>query len=210
MKHIRLLILTILLSIAGAVVAQTEADNLYLQGQKLQQTMTIAKQREAIKKFEAAKVIYTSSSKKAMCDNQIAQCKKNISSLKAAPKPKKVEAAVEEKPVEEVVETHKDVQLSLSESVLTFKYKPKDGSASVVVNCNYDDWEITYCPDWVTVNRATTRFYVDVEKNPGKESRSDHIMVKCGDKEAILIINQEGPTWLKKLTNKASKALDNM
>lgn len=218
MKYIRLIIITALLSVACTAVAQTDADNLYLEGQKLQQTMTVAKQNEAIKKFNAAKVLYTSSSKKTMCDNQITQCKKNISSIKAtaaakkkAQEAKKEEDVVEEQPKEEVkVETHKDVQLSLSESALQFKRKPKDGATqSVVVTCNYDDWEITSKPDWVTISIATGKFYVEVEENAGDE-RSGVIRVKCGDKEVDLVINQKGPGTMKKLTNKVKETIDNI
>ena len=60
------------------IQAQTNADNLFLQGQNLQKTMTVASQNAAIKKFQAAKVLYTTASKKSMCDNQIAACNTNI------------------------------------------------------------------------------------------------------------------------------------
>lgn len=216
MKHIRLIIVTALLSMACAAVAQTDADNLYLEGQKLQQTMSIAKQNEAIKKFKQAKVLYTSSSKQTMCDNQITLCNKNISSIKAsaakrkAQETKKEETVVEEQPKEEVVEeTHKDVQLSLSESALQFKRKPKDGATqSVVVTCNYDDWEATSNSDWVTIYRAAGKFSVEVGENTGDEERSCVVRVKCGDTEADLVINQKGPSALDKAKDKVKKTID--
>lgn len=219
MRHIRLLIITALLSVVGTVVAQTDADNLYLEGQKLQQTMTISKQNEAIKKFKQAKVLYTSSSKQTMCDNQISQCNKNISSIRAAAAAKKKaqeskmeEIVEEEQPKEEEkIETHKDVQLTLSESVLQFKRKPKDGATqSVAVTCNYDDWEIASNPDWVTIYRAVGKFSVEVMENTSDDERSGVVRVKCGEKEVDLVINQKGPNLLNKAKDKVKKTIDKM
>lgn len=63
------------------VCAQSTGDKLFMEGQKLQQTMTKASQQQAIKKFQAAKIAYTAKEKKTMCDNQIAICKQNIGNL---------------------------------------------------------------------------------------------------------------------------------
>ena len=203
MSKLRIIIGVLALITALSASAQSKGDQLFLEGQKLQQTMTISSQNQAIKKFEAAKVVYTSTDKKTMCDNQISQCKKNISSLrkKATTTTTKKEEPVEEEPKEEpvVVETHKDVQLSLSATHLDFKYKPKEGEMqSVDVTCNYDDWEIVSHPDWVTVYTATAKFSVEVTRNKEDDARSGIVTVKCGDKEVDLIINQKKASKLEK------------
>lgn len=69
------------------VSAQSTADKEYSQGKILQRTMTIQKQKEAIKRFEAAKIMYNSAEGKKKCDKEIAQCKSNLKSLSGKPKP---------------------------------------------------------------------------------------------------------------------------
>lgn len=68
--------------------AQAAADKLFLEGQKLQQVMTLSSQEKAINKFKSAQIIYKAQDKKAMCDNQIAICKSNIKQLKPDSEPK--------------------------------------------------------------------------------------------------------------------------
>ena len=108
----------ILLMVAMVGSAQSNGDKLFMEGQALQKKQTIASQNQAIKKFEAAKVVYTSVDKKKMCDNQIAICNNNISSLRRVSlkgnKEKKQTVAVQE------------VRLALSKNSILF-----DGD-----NCN--------------------------------------------------------------------------
>ena len=77
----RLMVMAFMLCVAAVALAQN-GDKLFIDGQKLQQTMTVASQNAAIQKFKAAKVAYTTADKKKMCDNQIAICNKNISQIK--------------------------------------------------------------------------------------------------------------------------------
>lgn len=190
------------------VQAQSNGDKLFMEGQQLQKTMTVSSQNQAIKKFTAAKIVYTTAEKKKMCDNQIDICNNNIKSLKSGMKKnnqKKVEGpkenvdTVAEEPVKE---THKNVELSLSETRLDFKYKPKDGYAkSVEVKCNYDDWEISSKPEWTTVYTTTGKFSVEVQENELDENRSGIIKVQCGDKVVDLIVNQSKAGKLAKIGN---------
>ncbi|MGM9839245.1 MAG: formylglycine-generating enzyme family protein [Sodaliphilus sp.] len=77
-----------MLIIALSAQAQSAADRLYMQGQKLQLTRTISAQNQAIGKFSAAKRAYDSREKKALCDRQIQICKQNIKNLDPKPDPK--------------------------------------------------------------------------------------------------------------------------
>ena len=190
-----------------AVSAQTSGDKLFLEGQKLQQRMTVDAQNSAIKKFRAAKVVYTTTDKKTMCDNQIAICNRNLTTLK---KPnagggrktvrksgsvKKHPKIVEEDSVAEEKPQIINVELSLSESRLDFKNNPKEGTFQTVdVACNMDEIEITSKPDWVTVDVAKKKLFVSVQKNNTADERSGVVRVKCYDKEADLVVNQAKPS----------------
>lgn len=188
--------LFLMLCASVVALAQTSTgDKLFLEGQNLQKTLTVVSQNAAIKKFQAAKAVYTAADKKKMCDNQIAICNSNIRSIGTKTKTsvkKKVEESVPEPEPEPVVTKRTDVQLSLSDTRLDFKYKPKEGATqSVEVNCNYDDWVVESKPDWVEVYKAATKINVEVQENKGDEERSGIVVVKCEDTEVNLIINQE-------------------
>ena len=79
---LRNIVTILILIVTHTISAQSNGDKLFMEGQALQQKQTIVSQNQAIKKFEAAKVVYTTADKKKMCDNQIAICNNNISSLK--------------------------------------------------------------------------------------------------------------------------------
>lgn len=63
------------------VHAQAVGDRLFHQGKQFQRTMTVASQNQAINKFSAAKVAYTTAADKSKCNSEIAVCKRNIASL---------------------------------------------------------------------------------------------------------------------------------
>ncbi len=159
---------------------RTSGDKLFLEGQKLQQKMTVVAQTSAIKKFEAAKAVYTTANKKTMCDDQIEICNKNLISLK--------------KPKDPIVE------LSLSETKLDFKSNPKEGTVQTVnITCNSDDIKISSKPDWVTVDIASKKLFVSVQNNDTEDERTGVVRVKCYDKEADLEVNQSKPSVFKSL-----------
>ena len=216
-RNIRIVFAILMFAFGINGFAQTNGDKLFLEGQKLQQTQTLVAQNQAIKKFQAAKIIYTAAEKKTMCDNQIAICYNNIKAInqraKAAraanvakrnDKNKKEEdtkAQEAEKAVAKV--TPKDVTLTLSKSRLDFKYNPKEGQTqSVSVKCNYKDWEISSKPDWVTVYLAENKFSVEVKANMTDGARSGVIKVKCHDKEVDLVVNQKKASSLQKKLDK--------
>lgn len=205
-----------------AVSAQTSGDKLFLEGQKLQQKMTVVAQTSAIKKFRAAKIVYTTTDKKTMCDNQIAICSRNITTLKKAnarggrkPVRKGVSAkkrlkVVEEDSVAEEKPQKVNIELSLSESRLDFKSNPKEGTVQIVdVACNMEKIEISSKPNWVTVDVAKKKLFVSVQENNTTDERSGVVRVKCYDKEADLVVNQSKPSAFKSIGKLFKKKKEN-
>jgi len=197
-RVISAIVCSLLLLFSVGAMAQSNGDKLFLEGQQMQKVMSVSSQKGAIKKFQAAKIVYTAAEKKKMCDNQIVICRENIKRLSAgktkAKRPVTEKKEVEEKKnevKEEIVETRGDVRLSLSSNVLDFKAKPKTGQQSVDVKCNYNDWKVTDHPDWVTVYRAENKISVEVTENTTYTKRSGIITIVCGKKEVNLIVNQE-------------------
>lgn len=207
-KLYTILVCSLMLCLSVSVMAQSSGDKLFLEGQQLQQIQTIASQKSAIKKFQAAKVVYNTPDKKEMCDNQVVICNNNIKALR-----NKADNANTKKTAElpanntknEVKapkqDTHVNVKLSLSESRLDFKYKPKEGATqSVEVTCNYQDWKISSTPEWITVYTAENKFTVEAAENSTAEERAGVIKVQCGDKIVDLVVNQEKEKPVDKLT----------
>lgn len=213
MKKLFVFLLTLTLSLT--VYAQSDADNLFKAGQELQKVMTVDSQNKAIGKFKNAKAIYVSAAKKASCDSQIAICNQNIQKIRdnKGPKGDKKKGKVENKPTPEpepeptpVVNTRRDVELSISESRLDFKKKPKNGATqSVKVVCNYDDWRVASKPDWVEVYIAKDKFTVECYENPDDDGRSGIITIKCDDVQCDLIINQDGLKGLGRVLKNLQK-----
>lgn len=204
-KFCRMLVFVLMLCVPAGMVAQSNGDKLFMEGQQLQQVQTIASQNAAIKKFRAAKVVYTTAEKKKICDNQIAICNNNIRAIRAknSSGSKSQNTTQSEPAVTSKKKTHKNVELSLSETRLDFKSKPKEGATqSVEVECNYDDWEIASNPEWVTVYLSEKKFTVEAEENTGEEDRSGVIVVKCGDKEVNLVVNQDKRKGVEKVMDK--------
>ena len=214
LKTNKFLLLIVSLFLALSVRAQSQADKLFMEGQQLQKTMTVASQNAAIKKFNAAKVIYTTAAKKKMCSNQIAICMDNkrrlskpsspSSASSSKPKAKKSNETddVRKETVAAVVK-EREVNLALSEVRLDFKCNPKEGyTQSVEVDCNYDDWEIKSKPEWTTVYTTTNKFSVEVDENETEEDRSGIITVKCGKKEVVLVVNQDKANTFDKIKGK--------
>lgn len=198
-KKVSLLLLALFMTVM--MMAQSNGDKLFLEGQKLQKSLTVASQNLAIKKFRAAKVVYTTAAKKEMCDNQITICQNNIRSLR-----KKTSVA---KPVDETPKTEQDtievvkpvkVELSLSETRLDFKCNPKEGATqSVKVICNYEDWKIAAKPEWLEVYTSKDKISIEVQENKDEDARSGIVTVQCHDADVNLIVNQNGVKVVDKI-----------
>lgn len=195
MSTIAKLLLTVVIAVLSIQAnAQTAGDRLFAQGQKLQLKQTVSSQKQAIAKFSAAKKAYDSSTKKAMCDNQIAICRSNIKLItRKTVVLEKADSAVPP-------EVAKDpVRLSLSVSSVEFKSSgKKSDNHEVTVNCNYDDWTYTF-PEWVDVTKNGNKLTLTADPNKTDGERSGVLTVKCYDEKAELMIYQKKPFSLKSL-----------
>ncbi len=190
-------ILTLLLLFSATMVCHAQnADKLFMQGQNLQQKMSISSQNAAIKKFQAAKVMYNTSDKKQMCDNQISICNRNISYIRRSRK-----AAEKEPEVEETT------RFSLSQEEINF-----DGNNEGVFNVKIEapkDWThsvpegLNGADNFVTVTRKdASSIDISVNRNPMTISRDQIVNVDCGDERKAISVHQSGkPVTLSTETN---------
>ena len=185
----RLIMLVLLIGLTANSYAQS-GDKLFMDGQQLQQTMTISSQKSAIKKFQAAKVVYTTTDKKKMCDNQISICNKNIASLSRKSNPSKKE---KKSPVPEKIE------FSLSQNKIEFD-GDKAGSVNIKVEAASTDWKFTVTSgvggmdNFLKVTRSDDAKSIDIstEANDKTLTREQLINVDCGDKRESITVKQKG------------------
>lgn len=173
---------------AQTLCAQSNGDKLFLEGQTLQQTKTIAAQNKAIKKFQAAKIVYTSPEKKKMCDNQIAICNSNIAALR---KPK----SSKDKPQPEKTEEKK-----FSLSAMRVVADEKKGIYHVDVSAPTTEW--TFSAENVeNEQQEFVKAYRDkdgqsmifeIEENSTTLTRTQNFIITCGDESKTLQVIQRG------------------
>lgn len=215
-KIIRLFMLLAMMSVAIGAHAQAAADAVYKQGLTLKNQRTKSSLTQAIAKFRNAKGLYATEAGKDKCDAQIGACNYYLKRLAAPAKKKVVKKKVTQHDTAEdsvavaVVDTHKDVKISLSEDYLDFKSRGEDKAQSVEVTCNYDDWYIDDQPEWVKASRAGNKIYVEVADNMGKEKRSGVVSIKCGNEDIGLVINQKKADITRKVREKAEKIWGNI
>lgn len=192
--------------------AQSIGDKLFAQGQKMQMVQTVKSQKQAISKFIAAQKAYDSKAKKNMCDNQIAICKSNIKTLSQKQtvrkpkvrKPKNVVVEDDSVAVAPKIE-REPVNLYLSVSYIEFKAAGKvNDKHEVVVNCNYDDWELS-CPEWVHAAKNGNTLILTASANSTSEERSGKLTVTCYDKTAELVIYQKSKFSIKSIFGSKKK-----
>ena len=180
-----------LLMVSTTVSAQSNGDKLFMEGQALQQKQTIASQNQAIKKFEAAKVVYTSADKKKMCDNQIAICNNNISSLKKVSS----KGSKEKKQTVTVQET----KLALSKNFILFD-GDKKGVYSINVTAPSIDWSFKSSDgvegeeNFVKATRSSDAKSIDieVEANPSTLERHQSFVATYESTTDTLLVSQSG------------------
>ena len=181
----------IMLMVVMTGFAQSNGDKLFMEGQSLQQKQTIASQTQAIKKFEAAKVVYTSADKKRMCDNQIAICNNNISSLKRVSSNGNNE--------KKRTTSSKEVKFSLSKNFIMFD-GDKQGKASIAVTAPSMDWSFNSSDDmegeekYVKATRSSDAKSIDieVEANPSTLERQQSFVVTYENSKETFLVAQRG------------------
>lgn len=203
-----LLIAFMMACLPSSLRAQSKGDALFAEGLELQKTMTVSSQNAAIRKFQSAKVVYTSSEKKKKCDSQIGVCNKNIKNIKAQnSSAKKKSAAREEAPKEEekVKEPEPapvEISLAASPDVLEFACNPKGRTQTIKVDCNVE-WKVVSHPDWVEIYTSEGKCNVLALENESGDKRSGVITIQAGEKQALIVVNQKIT-----LVKRVKKALD--
>ncbi len=171
--------------------AQSNGDKLFMEGQVLQRRQTIVSQHQAIKKFEAAKVVYTSADKKRMCDNQIAICNNNISSLKSASSKRSKEKT------QTVIA--QEVKFSLSKNFILFD-GDKNGMSSISVTAPSTDWSFKSSEgiegeeNYVKATRSSDAKSIDfeVEANPSTLERHQSFVISYENMTDTILVSQSG------------------
>lgn len=187
----RSFVTVIMLMVTMICFAQSNGDKLFMEGQALQQKQTIVSQNQAIKKFEAAKVVYTSADKKKMCDNQIAICNNNISSLK------KVSPKGDREKKQAV--TVQEVKLALSKNSILFD-GDKKGTSNISVTAPSTDWTFKSSEgiegedNYVKATRSSDAKSIDieVEANPTTLERHQSFVVSYENTRDTLMVSQSG------------------
>lgn len=186
--------LTTILMLCATITsfAQSNGDKLFMEGQQLQQIQTIVSQNQAIKKFQSAKVVYTTADKKKMCDNQIVICNNNITSLKQGGK-KKGKANQDSAP------TEKASSFSLNQDKVEFD-GDKPGSAVVNVQATSLDWTFNISEgidgemNFIEATRSNDAksLEISVNANPFTIMRTQTINVTHESTSKKITIKQQG------------------
>ncbi|MBQ7554436.1 MAG: BACON domain-containing protein, partial [Bacteroidaceae bacterium] len=190
----RLMVMAFMLCVAAVALAQN-GDKLFIDGQKLQQTMTVASQNAAIQKFKAAKVAYTTADKKKMCDNQIAICNKNISQIKRGGGGGSGKKGAPQTASTATTST----KFSVSHSNIIFD-GDKAGSLNVRVDAPTKNWKFSVpagvggMDNFLKVTRSNDAKSIDisVEANDQTLVREQVIQIDYGDNQKEIRVRQLG------------------
>ena len=211
----KLLILMLTVCFSATVNAQSKAEKLYAEGEQLAATATVASQEAAIKKFKAAKVVFTNAKKKQICDRAVAACRKNIKTINERNAAKKTTASAKKKPSkahndtpkheeetsqQEIIVIEKPViieqravALAARPGSLLFKGNTKGKPQTIHVTCNFDDWYVVSQPHWIAsaISIDHQQLIVNAYDNDNNFPRTGEIKIQCGNKIATIIVEQK-------------------
>ena len=180
--------------VADSINGSSDSGTLFQEGKMLQQKRTIAKQQAAIKKFQAAKLMYTTEQEKSKCDIEIAVCMEKIAELrKAQSDARQAEVSQAEDPdtktPEHPVAPAQETTLSLSVNLLSFKAKPKD-AMSITVTSSLENWSVSTSSSWIHFSKMGNQIFIAVDKNDTGDNRTGTVVVKAGTKSATVTVSQ--------------------
>lgn len=202
MNNLGKTIITILLMLLPLMLhAQTNCDAIFKEGQRLQQTMTIAAQNKAIQLFKKAKACYDSRERQDLCDQQIQTSQRIIQQLGAATPRRTVEETdtttpnpqpVVEQPVEEVQKEPVKLDYKFDGKKIEFKAKD-DKAVTIQIFCNYE-WEVVSAPDWISYSiNNKGDIVITASQNDTKDKREGEIVVASGDTQIKIPVYQKKP-----------------
>lgn len=189
-----IMIVFFLIGISLSGLAQNSGDRLYSQGLELQKKQTIKSQKLAISKFQSAKTLYDSETKKKQCDDAIIVSNNIIKTIIANKEPK-----------ESINNKETDIKtsvLELSNEKLQVNYEQR--TVAVNVTTTESDWTITPITSndgvaFVSINPHLNEKYFDIiiPINISTQKRKQVIEVRAGNLIKKIVIEQSGkPTIL--------------
>lgn len=210
MKYFRFFLVMVLSCLSLCVSAQSSADKLFQEGQKLQKTETISSQGKAIAKFSAAKRLYAKKENKDMCDNQIAICNATISRIRQGPKPRPINDVGGGKSGGDKPSPKPVASIRLGQSQVVFD-GDKDNFVNISVVASSSDWAISLPDginnehDFTTLSKSEDgkTLHVKVPANPSTLMRTQTVSLMLKDTKTELHITQNG----KSVTLAASQNL---
>lgn len=184
---LQIIVTVLMVFLGGPAAAQSNGDKLFMEGQKLQQTQTIASQNQAIKKFKSAKVVYTTKEKKEMCDNQIKICNNNIASIKKGAKRKQAEEeqpetvpiklSIQQKQITVDAEKAEEVEVAVVAASKAWDIQPMEGGSQFISALRGSDSTTIRLKAW------------DNELTIG---RQQSFIVSLGNEKDTLVVSQKG------------------
>ena len=185
---------------ASMAMAQQAADKLYNEGLKLQKTMTVKAQNQAISKFNSAKQMYDSAAKKSQCDNSIAVSRQIISDLSGKSKSdgKSKGSKSNKSDNSNSGPTPQKAAPTLDVSTNYFELPLDAKTLTVNVVTNQDSWEASTvaCADgssFLRVERSgSNEIRIIVPKNYSAGDRTQKVMVSAGGIHKDITVVQNG------------------
>lgn len=190
-KRLLSLLLTIVLCVSAAM-AQSSGDKLYNEGLRLQKTMTVQAQNQAISKFKSAKKIYDSAAKKSQCDQAISVSQNIIRQLQGGgggggrgnnnnggnTRPEKEKATLE-----------------VNNTMFDLTNEGKRVSVTVNTNQSWNIYpaETSTGESFISVNKTSDNTAeITVQPNNSYDSREQSCFILAGDLQKEIIIKQTG------------------
>ncbi len=206
-----IVLLVVIITTAMSAMSQSTCDKLYAKAVQCQQTMTVASQNQAIALFQKAQACYDSDARKKLCASQIATCRNTINLIKnqgsGSNRKKSVDPEVlKEDVVVDTVYVFKEepkdtIPANITVNTAMVKFKPKGGQfQKVKVTCNYPDWKVVECPDWVSYSISSdNEIVLEASKNEEKQERSAMVRVECRGAQTSFVVIQGKKSLLNKI-----------
>lgn len=198
MKKNSLLLLAVFCASLNAF-AQSGCDSYYEKATRLQQTLSIQSQNQAIKQFEKAMDCYDSESMKERCKNQIATCRNTIRILREdAPKHNEPVEGLPPSASQIITSSSAPDPVQLSADITNVKFHSKGGYIPVKVFCNYD-WEVSEKPDWVNfyINKGNGELIIQTDTfRHFDKCQKGKVVVDCRGVELEIVVEQQSILWL--------------
>lgn len=195
LKRFFTLLLSVLLISTVAMAQSSSGDRLYSQGLAAQKVMTVASQKDAIKKFQSAKKLYDSAAKKAQCDQAISVSQGIIKSLQGGGGTGQRGSGKNTKTDNTPVKT---VEPTLELDARKFEIDLNAKILTVNIHTNQNEWNVYAAArsdgsSFLSAQKSgNNSFQIAVTKNNTYETRSQTVFVTTGDLKREITVIQTG------------------